>query len=120
MHHVRRKWVRHSAPHLEVPEPLARSTRSPTDVRAALAESAARCEEMLGEALNESRRVETFIRDGWAKPWPVGPEMLCYMVAHEAHHRGQVCLIAHQAGFPLENSAASAMWNWEKLLFARR
>jgi hypothetical protein len=45
--------------------------------------------------------VETFLRDGWARPWPAGPEMLCYMLAHEAHHRGQVCLLAGQMGFPL-------------------
>jgi uncharacterized damage-inducible protein DinB len=31
------------------------------------------------------------------------PEMLCYMLAHEAHHRGQVCMLAHQLGFPLRN-----------------
>ena len=25
------------------------------------------------------------------------------MLAHEAHHRGQVCMLAHQLGFPLPN-----------------
>ena len=33
--------------------------------------------------------------------WPVGVEMLCYMLAHEARHRGQVLMLAHQLGFPL-------------------
>jgi hypothetical protein len=56
-----------------------------------------------------------FRRDGWAQPWPVGPEMLCYMLAHEAHHRGQVCMLAHQLGFPLANEVTSGMWNWEKV-----
>jgi uncharacterized damage-inducible protein DinB len=41
--------------------------------------------------------------------------MLCYMLAHEAHHRGQVCMLAHQVGFPLPNEVAHGMWNWEKL-----
>jgi hypothetical protein len=44
-------------------------------------------------------RVEKFRRDGWPKPCPVGPEMLCYMLSHEAHRRGQVCTLAHQFGF---------------------
>jgi uncharacterized damage-inducible protein DinB len=69
---------------------------------------------MLAEALGgRGGRVEKFRRDGWARPWPVGLEMLCYMLSHEAHHRGQVCMLAHQLGFPLPN--AYQIWNWEKL-----
>src|ERR1700736_4831717 len=41
--------------------------------------------------------------------------MLCYMLSHEAHHRGQVCMLAHQLGFPLPNEVAYGIWNWEKL-----
>jgi uncharacterized damage-inducible protein DinB len=37
------------------------------------------------------------------------------MISHEAHHRGQVCMLAHQLGFPLPNKVTSEMWNWEKL-----
>jgi DinB family len=80
-----------------------------------LAESAARCGEMLAEALGDGGRTKKFLRDGWAKPWPVGVEMLCYMISHEAHHRGQVCMLAHQLGFPLPNKVTSGVWNWEKL-----
>jgi len=60
-------------------------------------------------------RVEKFLRDGWARPWPVGVEMVCYMLSHEAHHRGQVCMLAHQLGFPLSNEAVHGIWKWEKL-----
>jgi hypothetical protein len=71
---------------------------------------------MLGEALGDGgTRVEKFRRDGWAPPWPPGLEMLCYMLSHEAHHRGQVCMLAHQLGFPLPDEAAYGIWNWEKL-----
>ena len=116
MHNVRTKWIRLSAPHLNVPEQLSRAHCMPRQARAALAESAARCEEMLAEALGgRGGRIEKFRRDGWARPWPVGPEMLCYMISHEAHHRGQVCMLAHQLGFPLSNEVTSGMWNWEKL-----
>jgi hypothetical protein len=81
-----------------------------------LAQSAARCEEMLAEALGGGSRVEKFLRDGgWARPWPAGPEMLCYMLSHEAHHRGQVCMLAHQLGFSLPKEVAYGIWNWEKL-----
>ena len=116
MHNVRSKWVRLTAPHLKVPPQLNRGHCTPRQARAALADSAARCAEMLAEALgNRGSRIKKFRRDAWAKPWPVGPEMLCYMLSHEAHHRGQVCMLAHQLGFPLPNEVGYGIWNWEKL-----
>ena len=116
MHNVRTKWIRLTAPHLTVPQQLNRLHCTPQQARAGLAESAGRCEEMLAEALDDrDGLIKKFRRDGWAKPWPVGPEMLCYMLSHEAHHRGQVCMLAHQLGFPLPNKVTSDIWSWEKL-----
>jgi uncharacterized damage-inducible protein DinB len=115
VHNVRRKWVRLSAPHLRVPAPLnlARCTQAQAGV--ALAESGARCSEMLAEALSGSGRVASFRRDGWAKEWPAGAAMVAYMIAHDAHHRGQVCMLAHRLGFPLSTKATGGMWGWERL-----
>jgi uncharacterized damage-inducible protein DinB len=115
VHNVRCKWVRLTAPHLKIPRQLKRSDCTPKQARAALAESAACCSEMLGEALGGGGRIETFHRDGWARPWPVGVEMLCYMISHEAHHRGQVSMLAHQMGFPLPKQIGYGLWNWEKI-----
>jgi len=115
VHNVRTKWIRLSAPHLKVPRQLERAHCTPQQARAGLAESAARCAEMLAEALGGEGHVEKFLRDGWAKPWPVGVEMLCYMLSHEAHHRGQVLMLAHQLGFPLPKDVGYGLWNWEKL-----
>jgi uncharacterized damage-inducible protein DinB len=115
MHNVRCKWIRLTAPHLNVPAQMNRARCTPQQARAGLAESAARCEEMLAEALSGGDLIVQFLRDGWAQPWPVGPEMLCYMLCHEAHHRGQVCMLAHQLGSPLQNKVTSGMWSWEKL-----
>jgi len=116
MHNVRTKWVRLTAPHLKVPAQLNRAHCTQRQASAGLAESAARCEEMLAEALGGAGgRVAEFRRDAWARPWPAGVEMLCYMVAHEAHHRGQVCMLARQLAFPLPIKVTSGIWNWEKL-----
>ena len=115
MHNVRTKWVRLTAPHLKVPPQLNRTRCTPEQARAGLAESAARCGEMLAEALGGEGRIEMFRRDGWAPEWPVGVEMLFYMLAHEAHHRGQVCMLAHQLGFTFPHNVADGIWNWEKL-----
>lgn len=115
MHNVRCKWIRLTAPHLKVPQQLKRTDCSPQEASAGLARSAAGCAEMLADALGGNGRVEKFLRDGWAKPWPVGTEMLCYMICHEAHHRGQVCMLAHQLGFPLRKEVVAGLWRWEAL-----
>jgi uncharacterized damage-inducible protein DinB len=123
MHNVRTKWIRLTAPHLKVPAQLNRAQCTPQQARKALAESAARCKEMLADVeagrVHKGRRIEQFVRDGWARPWPAGPEllarMLSYMLAHEAHHRGQVSMLTHQLGHPLPKAITSEMWNWEKL-----
>lgn len=115
IHNVRTKWIRLTAPQLKVPAQLKRADCTPQQARTALARSADLCVKMLSEALDGSGRIATFERDGWAQSWPAGPEMLCYMVAHEAHHRGQVCMLAHQLGFKLPGKITSAMWSWERL-----
>src|SRR5271163_4812538 len=64
MHNVRTKWIRLTAPHLKIPPQLNRTHCTPQQARAGLAESAARCAEMLAEALGGSgRRVKEFRRD---------------------------------------------------------
>ncbi len=116
MHNVRCKWIRLTAPHLTVPAQLHRTHCSPEQASASLAESALGCTEMLEEAIGiRSGRIEVFRRDGWAPAWPAGLEMLTYMTSHEAHHRGQVCMLAHQLGFRLSSETISRLWNWEGL-----
>lgn len=116
VHNVRRKWLRLSAPHLAVPAQLDRARCTKEAAQTALAESAARCGEMLTEALvDPERAIKSFLRDGWAKPWPAGVAMAAYMITHDAHHRGQVCMLAHQLGFPISREANYAIWVWEKL-----
>src|SRR5262249_49285899 len=89
VHNIRRKWLRLSAPHLKLPAQLDRTRCTQKQARAALAESAQRCSEMLEETLpGPDGRVKQFLRDGWARPWPAGAAMVVYMISHEAHHRG--------------------------------
>jgi uncharacterized damage-inducible protein DinB len=115
VHNIRRKWLRLSAPHLKLPPALDRSRCSQKEAGEALAESAARCCEMIAEALTRPEDRVAFLRDGWARPWPAGAAMVAYMISHDAHHRGQACMLAHQLGFPLSGKSAWGIWAWEKL-----
>jgi len=111
VHNIRRKWLRLSAPHLKLPAQLDRARSTPKQTKAALAESAARCCEMLAG----QDRLKKFLRDGWARPWPAGAAMFAYMISHDAHHRGQVCMLAGQLRFPLPEKVVYGVWIWEKL-----
>jgi uncharacterized damage-inducible protein DinB len=115
VHNIRRKWLRLTAPHLKLPARLDRTHCTPRQARAALKESSRCCSEMLAEALAPEGRVKHFHRDGWARPWPAGVAMFAYMLQHDAHHRGQVCMLAHQLGFPLPAKVNYGIWAWEKL-----
>jgi uncharacterized damage-inducible protein DinB len=39
---------------------------------------------------------------------------LAYFVAHEAHHRGQICLLARQLGHRLPADVTAGLWQWKK------
>jgi uncharacterized damage-inducible protein DinB len=39
---------------------------------------------------------------------------LSYFVAHEAHHRGQLCLLARQLGHRLPREVTAGLWQWKK------
>jgi uncharacterized damage-inducible protein DinB len=113
---MRRKWLRLSAPYLKLSPPLDRARCTQTEAKAALAHSATRCVEMLTDAfVRRQRRVKTFVRDGWAKPWPSGPSMVAFMISHDAHHRGQICMLAHQLGYPLPTKTTAGIWVWEQI-----
>ena len=39
---------------------------------------------------------------------------LTYFVAHEGHHRGQLCLLARQLGHRLPAGVTAGLWQWTK------
>jgi uncharacterized damage-inducible protein DinB len=114
LHNCRLCWLKHSAPHLKCPPPLDPDRCTTKQVAAAHKRSTAQCLRMLSDALSAlpNRRVSKFYRDSWVPTWPAGGTMFAYMFAHEAHHRGQILLLAHQLGY---RAPEPNIWQWEKL-----
>jgi uncharacterized damage-inducible protein DinB len=117
LHYCRLVWLKHSAPHLKCPAPLDPRRCTIKQAAAAHKESSAQCLRMLTDALSTSpqRRVTKFSRGAWTRTWPAGATMFSYMFSHEAHHRGQIIMLAHQLGYRLPNDAAYGVWFWDKL-----
>jgi len=117
MHNNRLLWLRWCAPHLKCPARLDPDRCTMKQAAAAHRKSATQCLRMLTDALSTgpNRKVKKFLR-GWGRPWPTGGTMFAYMFSHEAHHRGQVLMLAHQLGYRLpDQTAAGAIWNWDRL-----
>jgi uncharacterized damage-inducible protein DinB len=116
LHNCRLKWLKRSAPHLKRPLALDPDRCTIKQVVAGHRKSAAQCLRMLSDALSATpnRRVAKFSRDGWAPTWLAGGTMFAYMFSHEAHHRGQILMLAHQLGYRT-HKAMYGIWQWEKL-----
>jgi uncharacterized damage-inducible protein DinB len=116
LHNCRLVWLKNSAPHLKCPLALNPDRCTMKQAAAAHRRSAAQCLRMLTDALSAApdRRVARFSRGSWTQTWPAGGTMFAYMFSHEAHHRGQILMLAHQLGYRLLDKTPG-VWHWEKL-----
>ncbi len=105
MHNVRVMWLKMVKADV-VPDQLDRTTVTPRQAVAALAQSTKALASVLGRAAAADGRVRGFRPDVMA--------FFGYLVAHDAHHRGQIATQARQAGFPLAKEVTFGMWEWGK------
>jgi uncharacterized damage-inducible protein DinB len=104
MHNVRHMWLVVAAKDAPAPEKLDRKTVTIEQARASLAASANAMLELLRASLASGGHVPNF------KPDVVG--FLGYLIAHEAHHRGQIAMLARGLGFELSRKVGYGMWEW--------
>lgn len=104
IHNVRVMWLKAAAKGSEIPEQLDRSSVTPAQASKALEQSRAALAAVLKFTLEGDGRVKGF------KPDVAG--FFGYLIAHDAHHRGQICMLARQSGHALPQKAMFGMWEW--------
>ena len=110
MHNVRVMWLKAAGgkPSLErdskIPAQLDRARLTAAQARKGLAESHAALRKVLERSLAADGRIRSF------RPDVVG--FIGYLIAHDAHHRGQIAMLARQAGHPVSQKTMFGMWEW--------
>ena len=103
MHNVRVMWLK-AAKAEEIPAQLDRATVTPGQALRAMESSRHALSVVMSHALESDGRIRSF------RPDVAG--FLGYLIAHDAHHRGQITMLARQLGHPLPQKAMFGMWEW--------
>jgi len=102
MHNVRVMWLK--ATKGTIPAQLDKDTVTPAQAGKSLEQSRVALSEVLKASLNGDGRIKGF------RPDVAG--FLGYLIAHDAHHRGQITMLARQVGHPIPQKATFGMWEW--------
>jgi uncharacterized damage-inducible protein DinB len=102
IHNVRGMWLKASGS--ERVEKLEPKTSTRAEALEALEQSHRALNKLLAAALATDGRIKGF------KPDVAG--FIGYLVSHDAHHRGQIAMLARQCGHPLSQKAMFGMWEW--------
>jgi uncharacterized damage-inducible protein DinB len=109
LHNCRCMWVktigrRHR---IDVPDAVDRHRVTQAGLVRALARSERAIGRLLEAGLANDGRLTGF------SP-PDVTHFLAYLIAHEAHHRGQIVLVARQTGHRLPPNVVYGLWQWGK------
>jgi uncharacterized damage-inducible protein DinB len=103
MHAIRLAWIKAAGPDLLAGLPILGDSPGKKELRSALEASGEAIAQLLAAGL-ASGRIKNF------KPHPTA--FLGYIIAHEAHHRGQIDLTLDQLQRPLEKKTSYGLWEW--------
>ena len=105
MHNVRRMWLKVVSKGLAPPPKLERASVTRQEAREALASSHAALDQVVSKSL-AAGKVPNFSAGAAG--------FVSYLIAHDAHHRGQICMQVRQLGARFPDEVMMAMWDWPK------
>lgn len=104
IHNVRLMWLKSASGSSELPDKLEKEIFSKEHAKKALNASGKAVQELVAASLATDGRIKGFKPDV--------ASFVAYLFAHDAHHRGQIAMMARQLGYPLSKSAGFGMWEW--------
>ena len=108
LHNVRLMWLAAADKSAKLPAKLDGEKVGIEDVSEALRKSASAICKLLEKGLADAAgRVPNF------KPDVVA--FVGYLIAHDAHHRGQMAMLARQMVHPVPSKASFGLWEWGTL-----
>jgi uncharacterized damage-inducible protein DinB len=115
LHNTRCRWIRTLGTEHGIPAPsLVERQATRRALLAALDHSAAGIASVLALGLARGGSVPPSTRYVWRNlPLDVG-HVLAYFVAHEAHHRGQIVMLARVLGTPFTREESGELWRWNR------
>ncbi len=113
LHNTRCMWIKMIAARhgVKVPRTVDARTVKPSDLSRALERSS---EGMIEVIRLGAARGGTIPAAAWQNFPTDLVHFLNYFVAHEAHHRGQLCMLARQLGHRLPSEVTAGLWQWKK------
>ena len=109
LHNTRCMWTRQLGRKWKIAalSPVDNKEISVKGLIVALNESSDIMLELLAIGLDNNNKLPGFA--------PGAVQFMHYMVAHEAHHRGQLIMASRQLGHPLPAPVMGKLWQWSKL-----
>ncbi|HKS07245.1 MAG TPA: DinB family protein [Gemmatimonadaceae bacterium] len=115
LHNTRCMWIKTLGAEHRVATPARIDHRraTPQQVVAALKRSGAGIEALIALGVANGGTVPPSKGYTWRNLSLDVAHVATYFIAHEAHHRGQIVMVARQTGHRLPNATLAALWHWK-------
>lgn len=113
IHNIRCRWIKATGREwkIPVPDPVDPQRVTSRQLIAALNKSSRIMLQLFQKGLEQNGRIPR---------WRHGVILFMqYMITHEAHHRGQLLMVARQLGYPLAEEASDRLWQFSRYYSSR-